>query len=151
MSYAHRWLTVLVLAFAASSTTASAAGDGDVYAGWLQPGPPPIERFVKPLDLSSEQQKKLKPIFDAARAKAAADAEGAKSRVEPADGERVGGVLSQREADFRVQLASVLTSEQMTRYDAVAATRAPSTRTLIPHPAHGHSEGDRDAATEMPK
>lgn len=138
-------LLVAACTLVASGAACAAGSEHDVYAGWLQPGPPPIERFVKPLGLTADQQKKLKPIFDDARAKAARDAKDAQSRSEPADGERVGGVLSQREADFRVQLASVLSAEQMTQYEALVAAQGPSPRTVDPRPAHGHRESNREA------
>ena len=139
--------TLIATTMVAATTFAADSASNGPYAGWLQPGPPPVERFVKPLGLSADQQKKLKPIFDSARSKAAEDAKAAQARVEPANGERVGGVLSQREADFRVQLATVLSPEQMTQYETLAASSVPSTRTLIPHPAHGHSEGNRESSS----
>lgn len=115
-----------------------ASQDADVYAGWLKPGPPPLERFVKPLGLSSEQQKKLKPIFAAAQAKAAKEAEAAKAK--PSSKEIASDALLTRETDLRVQLEAVLTAEQMAAYERLSAPYAANARTLIPHAAHGHSE-----------
>ena len=131
-------LTALLVALTVN-VALGATQDVDVYAGWLKPGPPPLERFVKPLGLSSEQQRKLKPIFAQAQAKAAREeAEIAKGRTPSA--QVAESALLTREADLRVQLSTVLTQEQMMRYESLTASRAANARTLTPHPAHGHYE-----------
>lgn len=137
-----------MVAAAVVYTAQAATPDQSIYADWVQPGPPPVERFVRPLGLSADQQKKLQPIFDDARAKAVADA---RPRSEPSESDAVGGVPAQREADFRLRLAAVLNPQQMAQYDALAAARASDARTSDPHPAHGHREGTKEApALESP-
>ncbi len=111
-----------------------ASQEVDVYQGWLKPGPPPLERFVKPLGLTGDQQQKLKPIFAEAQAKAAKD-EAERTQTKTAQ-----AVVLTREADMRVRLATVLTAEQMMTYERLTASRAADARTLTPHPAHGHTE-----------
>lgn len=129
----------LLLAAAFIAGTALAA-DTDVYQGWVKPGPPPMERFVKPLGLSVDQQKKLRPLFNAAQTKAAQAAK-AKSPVTAKDGD----ALLTDEADFRVRLAEVLTAEQLAQYEKLTAARSADSRTLVPHPAHEHMEATTPA------
>jgi hypothetical protein len=126
----------------AAPAAIAASPDAEVYKGWLKPGPPPLERFVKPLALTMEQQQKLKPIFAEAQQRAAQEeAEKAKNPGRDAHVQESG--LLTREADFRVLLATVLSQDQMSRYESIAATHDANARTLNPHPAHGHESMDK--------
>lgn len=139
--------SALLVLWAGCLTAADA--DAGVYQGWSRPGPPPLERFVKPLALTAEQQQKLRPVFAAAQAAAAAD-EAAKSKANSPNPDTVGTALLTRETDFRVRLAAVLTAEQMGEYERLTAARAANARTLQAHPAHGHSEMDRSGPLTQP-
>ena len=146
--------SILVAASAAiflwAGSAVGAQADGGIYDGWLKPGPPPLERFVKPLALTAEQQQKLRPVFAAAQAAAAAD-EATKSKAKSPNPDTEGAALLTRETDFRVRLSAVLTAEQMGQYERLTAARAANARTLEAHPAHGHSEMSQPGPPNEPK
>jgi Spy/CpxP family protein refolding chaperone len=138
-------LCALTLLFTVDLMGASSP-PASVEAGLLKPGPPPLERFVKPLALSSEQQSKLRPIFEQARTQAAQDLNDANADGQP-DGRRptadqMAATLKMREADFRVRLAAVLTPAQMAQYEQLTTDASTHNRTLEGHPAHGHRDSD---------
>jgi len=140
---------LLALAWIANSVSISTAGEEkDVFAGWSKPGPPPLERFVAPLSLTTEQQQKLTPIFADAQAKAAQDEARANAAGAKPSGDDILNQMITRDVDFRTRLSTVLTAEQMSRYEALTAARAPRARTLVPHPAHGHGAMEGNARVE---
>jgi Spy/CpxP family protein refolding chaperone len=139
----------MLLALAGIATSVSTAGENkDVFAGWSNPGPPPLERFISPLALTAEQQKQLKPIFADAQAKALQDEKRAEARDDKATGDDILNQMVIRDVDFRSRLSAVLTPEQLAQYEALTEARAPRTRTLVPHPAHGHGAMEGNARIE---
>lgn len=120
------------------SLHAAGAPDANPYDGWAQPGPPPLERFVKPLGLSASQQEKLQPIFAAAQARAAADNEPDPANTPTPEASR--SITAVREADLRLRLAAVLTAEQLATYDALAEASSANAARPHSHPTHGHSD-----------
>jgi hypothetical protein len=133
-----RALALAMVLLAPMSLVAAAAADMNPYDGWAQPGPPPLERFVKPLGLSASQQERLKPIFAAAQARAAADNAPDPANTPTPEASR--SLTAVREADLRTRLAAVLSAEQLATWDAL--TKASSARAARPHshPTHGHSD-----------
>jgi hypothetical protein len=120
----------------------SLAGAADAvmnpYDGWAQPGPPPVERFVKPLGLSASQQERLKPIFVAAQAKAAADNNPDPANTPTPEASR--SLTAVREADLRTRLAAVLSAEQLATYDTLTEASSANAARPHSHPTHGHSD-----------
>jgi Spy/CpxP family protein refolding chaperone len=111
-------------------------------AGLIRPGPPPLERFVAPLALTAEQQSKLRPIFAAAQAQAAQDVKDASAEGEKPDPARMAAARKMREADFRMHLATVLTPEQLSKFENLMADTTPREQSTEPHSAHGHRDSD---------
>lgn len=140
----------MLLALAWIATVSVGGEDKDVFANWNQPGPPPLERFVEPLSLTTDQQQKLKPIFDSAQKQAAQDARRA-ANGDDRTGDQILNELVIRDADFRTRLAAVLSADQLARYEALTESRAPRTRTLAPHPAHGHGAMESGAGRTVPE
>jgi hypothetical protein len=116
----------------------AAAAETNPYDGWVKPGPPPLERFVKPLGLSTSQQESLKPIFAAARARAATDNEQIPTNTPTPEASR--SLHAVREADLRMRLATVLSTEQLATYEALSEAHSASATRPHSHPAHGHSD-----------
>jgi Spy/CpxP family protein refolding chaperone len=127
------------LAAADTRTTPSAS------QGVTRPGPPPLERFVGPLGLTTAQQQKLRPIFAEAQAQAATDLETLKDDSQKPDESQVIAMVKMREADFRERLAAVLTPEQLSRYNQMTAEQMPRERATEQHSAHGHRDADNPA------
>ncbi len=139
-------LAALLLVVAGTAVAADS-----VTAGLTRPGPPPLERFVKPLALSADQQARLRPLFAEAQAQAARDV-----RDAAADGKQVAPAeltaqQKMREADFRTRLASVLSPEQLAGYERLVADAAPRERTGEMNNGHGHRDADNAAtASDRP-
>jgi len=100
-------------------TPAVGAAPKDIYAGWTEPGPPPLERFVEPLRLTLAQQLKLKPIFEDAQVKASQD-QGAKGEHHAPNPQLEASVLATRETEFRARLATELTAGQLAQYERLS-------------------------------
>jgi hypothetical protein len=130
-----------------AAAMAAFAGEPGVNAsaGLLRPGPPPLERFVGPLSLSSEQQAKLRPIFAQAQQQAKQDVEDAAADGRKPDAARLEATQKMHDADFRMRLAGVLTPAQMTKYEQMTADRTPREQAGEMHNRHGHRESDTPA------
>lgn len=108
-------------------------------------GVPSLDRFVQPLGLTAEQQRRLAPVFAEAQAKAKA--------MSPED---AAALRPERETDFRVKLAAVLKPEQLVEYDRLTSARP--AETAVVQPAHGHRNmndsstpsSDKGASTTPP-
>jgi hypothetical protein len=140
-------MKILMLGLSMLAATAALAAEPQTSAsaGLFRPGPPPLERFVKPLSLSASQQARLRPVFEKAQAQALKDVEEAGSEGGKADATRLAATQKMHDADFRVQLAGVLSSEQLVRYEQMTADRTPREQASETHPAHGHHETDTPA------
>ena len=139
MYSSKRGLAALVAACALLG--AVAAPTAEVAA----PGPPPLERLVKPLGLSAAQQGTLKPMFAQAQAQAAEDVKQASSDGKKPDPTELMKTLQMHEADFRLRLAAVLSPEQLAAYEKMTASSTPRAQSSEMHNAHGHRESDTPA------
>jgi hypothetical protein len=148
--------STLALLAAGSLMIASAfAGAAEPAATNLKPGPPPLERFIKPLGITPSQQAKLKPIFAEAQAQAATDVKEASTDGKKPNPAEMAKTQSMRQADLRLRLATVLTPEQLTGYEQLTASSTPREQTAEMHSAHGHRDVDtpataRDAESQRP-
>ncbi|MET0292921.1 MAG: hypothetical protein ABW136_11210 [Steroidobacteraceae bacterium] len=121
-----------------------AAAAESVTAGLTRPGPPPLERLAKPLALTADQQTRLKPIFAQAIAQAASD-------VKSVERDELVAKQKERDADFRLKLAGVLSREQLSRYEALTTDTTPPEQAAEMFSAHGHRDADNAAtATDTP-
>jgi hypothetical protein len=131
--------TALLLSAPAIAAAADPAPRKEsVNAGLTRPGPPPLERLVKPLGLSADQQKRLKPLFAEAVSQAEADVKA----VQPGE---LAAAQKVREADFRLKLANVLSPEQLTGYERLMAEAAPKETSSEMFSGHGHRDADNAA------
>jgi len=128
----------LVSAALVAVTANSATPPVSLGAGVLRPGPPPLERFVKPLGLSAAQQSKLRTVFQQAQMQAAED-------VRTAEPGQLDATRKMHEADFHLQLAAVLSPQQLARYDQLTAAMQADDRASESHGAHGHRDSDTPA------
>ena len=115
-------------------------------AGLLRPGPPPLERFVRPLSLTPEQQVKLRPIFEQAQQQAAEDVKEASSDGKKPNPAQLAATLQMHDADFRMRLSNVLTPAQLTKYEQMTVDRTSHGESGEMHGAHGHREVDTPAS-----
>jgi Spy/CpxP family protein refolding chaperone len=137
---------VCAVLLSATAMAAFAAEPGvSASAGLLRPGPPPLERFVKPLSLTVEQQAKLRPIFQQAQQQAAEDVEAAAADGRKPAAAQLDATLRMHDADFRMRVASVLTPAQMTQFEQMTADRTPKEQASEMHNRHGHRESDTPA------
>ncbi|OLD29999.1 MAG: hypothetical protein AUI49_10085 [Candidatus Rokubacteria bacterium 13_1_40CM_2_68_13] len=99
--------------------TSSAPAAGGAASGTGSGGPPSVEeireRLVKGLNLSDDQQKKLEPILQESREQRRG------LQWLPSDAERRSKAQKIREAQ-RARIREILTEEQKTRYDEMAAS-----------------------------
>ncbi len=114
-------------------------------AGLLRPGPPPLDRFVRPLSLTPAQQVKLRPLFEAAQRQAEEDVKDASSDGRKPNPAQLDATLRMHDADFRMRLANVLTPAQMTKYEQMTVDRTPREQAGEMRSGHGHRESDTPA------
>jgi Spy/CpxP family protein refolding chaperone len=87
------------------------------------PGPPPgmhgpsIERLTKDLSLSESQQTEVKRIFEEQRAKMDAQRQQFEASGARPSREEMHAHHEQADADLRQQLGTVLSAEQLTKFD----------------------------------
>lgn len=136
---------VWLVATATPSFALDAEPGVSASAGLLRPGPPPLDRFVRPLSLSPAQQLKLRPIFEAAQKQAEADVKDAAAAGRKPDAAQLEATLRMHDADFRMRLANVLTPAQMTKYEQMTAERTPREQAGEMRSGHGHRESDTPA------
>lgn len=144
-------------AFAAVVLMISGAvsGAAEPAAPSLAPGPPPLERFIKPLGITPAQRAKLEPIFAEARAQAARDVKEASTDGKKPDPTEMAKTQGMRQADLRLRLATVLSPEQLTGYEQLTASSTPREQSAEMHGGHGHRDVDtpataRDAESQRP-
>ena len=106
-------------ALAAVTSLALAQSPSSPAPGGPRGGPPQIERLAQDLSLTPEQQTAIKAICDSEHAKREAErAQWEASGTRPTR-EQLHAQMEMKDAQLRAQLATVLTPEQLTKFDGM--------------------------------
>ncbi len=110
---------IMFAALAAATSLALAQSPSGPTSGGPRGGPPPIERLAQDLSLTPGQQTAVKAIFDSEHAKRDAErAQWEASGTRPSR-EQMHAHMEMKDAELRAQLATVLTPEQLAKFDAM--------------------------------
>lgn len=114
-----------LLLLAALAACAPAFSDPPPGRPALSRGGPPIERLAKDLNLDASQTAQVQAIFEQQHAKMEAERAQVESSGQRPSREEMQARHEQMDAELRAQLASVLTAEQLAKFDALPRRQAP--------------------------
>jgi Spy/CpxP family protein refolding chaperone len=116
-----RTLLVAALAAITSLTLAQSPGSPPHRGSHGGPhgGPPPIERLAQDLSLTADQQPRVQAIFEAQHSRMEAERANSQASGMRPSREEMHARMEQRDAELRAQLATVLTPEQLVKFDSL--------------------------------
>src|SRR5436190_17955960 len=115
--------SMLIAALAATSALAWAEPPADPPAG--PPRGPPIERIAQDLDLDASQTAQVRQILEAQHAKIAAERRQLDASGTRPTREEMRAKHEQMDADLRQQLSTVLSAEQLTKFEQMRKHHGP--------------------------